>query len=150
MPSWVLDISKDWDSTSLGTMFQFLVILTLKMFFSFLCVNLCLLPLVLSASTTEKSLAPSSLQPQAPKSGTFTHGSDSLWVFSSLVELSLLLQPLLLCQILQSLKYLHNPLTGLAPGHTNLSCPGELSTEHRTLNLWLQYWAEWKDPAPNP
>lgn len=37
MPSWVLDISKDRDSTSLSITFQFLVILTLKMFFLSVC-----------------------------------------------------------------------------------------------------------------
>ena len=64
--SWVLNISRERDSTtSLGSLFQCSVSLKVKKFFlmyrwNFSCFSLCPLPLVLSLSTTEKSLAPSS------------------------------------------------------------------------------------------
>ncbi|NXN56925.1 ARMC4 protein, partial [Rynchops niger] len=65
----VLKISREGDSTtSLGSLFQCSVTLTVKKFFrvferNFLCSNLCPLPLVLSLGTIEKSLAPSSFSP---------------------------------------------------------------------------------------
>ena len=67
---WVLNVSREGDSTtSLGSLFQCSVTLRGKKFFlmfswNFLCFSLCLLPLVLSLGTTEKSLAPLS-QPTA-------------------------------------------------------------------------------------
>ena len=65
----VLNISREGDSTtSLGSLFQGSVTLRGKKFFllfrrNFLCFSLCLLPLVLSLGTTEKSLAPFSWHP---------------------------------------------------------------------------------------
>ena len=62
----VLNISRDGDSTtSLGNLFQCFVTLKVSKLFllfrwNFLCFIVCLLPLVLSVGTTEKSLAPSS------------------------------------------------------------------------------------------
>ena len=53
--------------TSLGNLFQCSIALTVKKYFlmfrgNLLCFSLCPLPLVLSLGTTDKSLAPSSLQ----------------------------------------------------------------------------------------
>ena len=65
----VVNICREGESTaSLGSLFQCSVTLRGKKFFlmfswSFLCFNLCPLPLVLSLGTTEKSLAPSSWHP---------------------------------------------------------------------------------------
>ena len=60
-----LNISREGDSTtSLGSLSQGSITLTVKFFlvfsWNFLCFSLCPLPLVLSLGTTEKSLAPSS------------------------------------------------------------------------------------------
>lgn len=55
MPSWVLNISKDWDSTSLGII-EFLVILMLKMFFLF-CVSTCALWAFSSLVPSEPSIS---------------------------------------------------------------------------------------------
>jgi len=61
-----LNISRGESTASLGSLFQRSVTLSVKKFFfmfrwNFLCFNLCLLPLVLSLGTTDKSLAPASL-----------------------------------------------------------------------------------------
>lgn len=86
MSGWVVNISKDGDSTAfLVNLFYCVTSLTIFFFFlifflkwNFLYFNLCSLPVILSLGTTEKSLVPSSLLPTTWCLYTFQRSAPSL------------------------------------------------------------------------
>lgn len=105
------------------------IFLTFK--WNLMCFGLCLSPLILSLSTTEKSLA---FRSYAVPSGIYTHSSGSLERSLPQAEQPPLPQPLPIGKMLQSLNHLPGPLLDSL---LSVPCNGESTPGPSTPDISL-------------